>query len=75
MPQFDISSFFSQVFWVLFFVMFFYFYISYYYLPITGFYLKTRNRVFKRVKKVYVSELALIDIEYKKTQIKKNIYF
>jgi hypothetical protein len=75
MPQFDFSSFFSQVFWVLFFVLVFYFYISLYYLPITGYYLKTRKNFVKKRRKVYVTELNIHPIESTKSINNKKIYF
>jgi hypothetical protein len=75
MPQFDFSSFFTQVVWVLFFSLVLYFYISLRYLPIIGYYLKTRKSRLKKNFHIYVPYLESHSFKIDNISTYKKIIF
>jgi len=47
MPQFDIMTFFNQVFWLIFIFFVFYIVVIRYILPVLAFSLKSRSKILK----------------------------
>ena len=69
MPQFDISSFPVQIFWLFILLTIIYVFITYQLLPITLFLIKMRAKLYTKKSSVY-SKISIKDTNF--YNIKKN---